>query len=141
VDEAVQLPQDVVGQVLRRPRLAVQVDRHVRVLAPDFRDEGAQVHDRRIQVGPRGELLVVDRQDEGAGAALLLRELRQVAVAGDAQHLETFGLDRLRQGADAQAGEVLRPVVFVDDDDGKAELHVVAESRAEAKKSNEGRSV
>ena len=73
--------------------------------------------------GPGGELLVVDRQDEGAGAALLLRELGQVAVAGDAQHLEALGLDGLRQRADAQARGVLGAVVFVDDDDGKAEFH------------------
>jgi hypothetical protein len=123
VDEAVQLAQDVVGQVLRGLGLAVQVDRHVGVLAPHQLDEGAQVQHRRVQVRARRELLVVDRQDEGAGAALLLRELRQVAVAGDAQHLEALGLDGLRERADAQSRGVLGPVVFVDDDDGETEFH------------------
>jgi hypothetical protein len=52
VDEAVQLAQDVVRQVLRRPRLAVQVDRDVGVLEPDLLDELAQVDDRRVELGP-----------------------------------------------------------------------------------------
>ena len=51
------------------------------------------------------------------GAALLLRELRQVAVAGHAQHFQAFFLDRLRERADAEAGGVLGAEVFVDDDD------------------------
>jgi hypothetical protein len=54
---------------------------------------------------------------------LLLRKLRQVAVAGDAQHLEALGFDGLRQRADAQTGGVFGAEVFVDDDDGKAEFH------------------
>jgi hypothetical protein len=73
--------------------------------------------------GPRREFFVVDRQDEGAGAALLLRELRQVAVARDAQHLEALAFDGLRQRANAQARGVFGAEVFVDDDDGKAEFH------------------
>ena len=56
-------------------------------------------------------------------AALLLRELRQVAVAGGAQHLEAFLLDRLRERADAQARGVLGAVVLVDDDDREVEAH------------------
>ena len=83
----------------------------------------AQVQHRRVEVGAGRELLVVDRQDERAGAALLLRELRQVAIAGDAQHLEALALDGLRQRADAQARGVLGAEVFVDDDDGKAKFH------------------
>ena len=42
---------------------------------------------------------------------------RQVAVAGDAQHLEAFLLDRLRERADAEARGVLGAEVLVDDDD------------------------
>ena len=86
-------------------------------------DELAQVQHRRVEVRAGGELLVVDRQDEGTGPALLLRELRQVAVAGHAQHLEALALDRLGERTDAEAGGVLRTVVLVDDDDGKAKLH------------------
>ena len=121
VDEAVQLAQDVVGQVLRGSRLAVQVDRDVGVLEADLLDELAQVQHRRIDLGAGRELLVVDRQDEGAGAALLLRELRQVAVAGGAEHLEAFLLDRRGERADAEARGVLRAEVFVDDDDRELE--------------------
>ena len=121
VDEAVQLAQDVVRQVLRGARLAVEVDRHVGVLEAHLGDELPQVEHRRVEVGAFGELLVVDRQDEGAGAALLLRELRQVAVAGGAEHLEALFLDRRGERADAEPGGVLRTVVLVDDDDGKLE--------------------
>jgi hypothetical protein len=75
--------------------LAVQVDRDVGVLEADLLDELAQVQHRRVQLRPGRELFVVDRQDEGAGAALLLGKLAQVAVAGDAQHLEALLLDGL----------------------------------------------
>ena len=126
------------GRWRRGLGLAVDVDRHIEVLAAHFLDEVAQVQHRRVQVRAGRELLVVDRQDEGAGAALLLGELRQVAVAGDAQHLEAFGLDGLRQRADAQAGGVLGAEVFVDDDDGKAEFHGEASSRARPKKIETG---
>jgi len=54
---------------------------------------------------------------------LLLGELRQIAVAGDADDFEAFALDGLRQGTDAQAGGVFGAEVFVDDDDGEAEFH------------------
>ena len=71
VDEAVQLAQDVVRDVARGARFAVQVDRDVGVLEADFLDERAQrFSDRRIELpAPGVELLVVDRQDEGRGAA------------------------------------------------------------------------
>jgi hypothetical protein len=121
VDEAVQLAQHVVRDVLAGARLAVDVDRDVGVLEADLLDELAQVQHRRVELGAALELLVVDAQDEGAGAALLLRELAQVAVAGGAEHLEALLLDGLGQRADAQARGVLGAVVLVDDDDGEAE--------------------
>jgi hypothetical protein len=108
--------------VLRGARLAVEIDRHLRVLEAHFADELAQIEHGRIEVGPFGELLVVDRQDEGAGAALLLRELREVAVAGRPQHLEALLLDRRGERADAEPRRVLGAVVLVDDDDRKLEL-------------------
>ncbi len=123
VDEAVQLAQDVVGDVARGLGLAIHVDRHIGVLAAHFLDEAAQVHHRRIEIRAGREFLVIDGQDEGAGAALLLRELREVTVAGHPQDLEAFALDGLRQRTNAQPGGVLRAVVLVDDDDGEAEFH------------------
>jgi len=131
VDEAVQLAQDVVGNVARGLGLAVHVDRHIQILAAHFVDEGAQVEHGGRELVALGELLVVDRQDEGAGTALLLRELRQVTVAGGAQHLESFGLDRLGQRADAQPGGVLRAEIFVDDDDGETEFHARLQDSAD----------
>ncbi len=129
VDEAVQLAQDVVGQVARGLGLAVHVDRHFGVLAAHLGDEVAQAQHDRVQPRAQRELLVVDRQDERARPALLLRELRQIAVARHAQHLEPLGLDRLRQGPDTQARCVLGTVVLVDDDDGKAEFHAQPPSK------------
>jgi ribonucleotide reductase alpha subunit len=60
VDEAVQLAQDVVRDVLRGSRLAVQVNRNVGVAAADLADELAQVQHRRVELGAGRELLVVD---------------------------------------------------------------------------------
>ncbi|MNT96946.1 hypothetical protein D3C72_2391610 [compost metagenome] len=54
---------------------------------------------------------------------MLLGKLRQVTIAGDANHLETLRLDSLRQRADTEARGVLGTIVFIDDDDGKAKLH------------------
>ena len=125
VDEAVQLAQHVVGHMLAGFGFAVQVDGHVGVLAAHFLYEVAQVQHGGREVGAGAELLIINGEDEGAGAALLLRELRQVAVAGGADHLKALILNGLRQGADAQAGAVFGVVVFINDDDGKAEFHGV----------------
>jgi hypothetical protein len=132
MDEAVQLAQDVVRDVLRRARLAVQVDRDLRVLEADLTDEVAEVDDRRVDLRPTREFLVVDRQDERRRARLLLRELRQVAVARHPQDFHPFLLDRLRQRADAEPRGVLRAKVLVDDDDGKAKLHPMLLGRLRA---------
>ena len=47
VDEAVQFLQDVIRDVPRRARLAVQVNRNFGVAEADFLDEGAQLGKRR----------------------------------------------------------------------------------------------
>src|SRR5690606_25913684 len=86
-------------------------------------DEGAQVQHHRVHIRTMAELLVVDRPNEGARAALLLRELAHVAVARHAHHLEALDLDGLRKRAYAQAGGVLGAEVLVDDDDGTTECH------------------
>jgi hypothetical protein len=83
----------------------------------------AQVQHGGVELGAGGEFLVVDREDEGRGAALLLGERGEVAVAGDPQHVEAFLLDGVGQGADAEARGVLGTEVLVDDDDGKVEAH------------------
>ena len=124
VDEAVQLAQHVVRDVLAGARLAVDVDGNVRVLEADLLDELAQVQHRRVELGAGRELFVVDAQNERAGPALLLGELAQVAVAGGAQHLETFFFDGLGQRTDAKTRGVLGAEVLVDDDDGKTKFHV-----------------
>jgi hypothetical protein len=74
VDEAVQFAQHVVGDVAAGPRLAVQEDRDLGVAVADLADEGTQLGDGLLLLV--GQFLVVDRQDEGRGAALLLGERR-----------------------------------------------------------------
>ena len=123
VDEAVQLAQHVVRNVTRGARLAVEEDRDVGVAPADLFDEGPQVGDCLVGKLGRAELLVVDRQDERGGAALLLGEAGKVAEAGDAEHLPAFLLDRLRDRTDREPARVLGAEVLVDDDDGKAEAH------------------
>jgi hypothetical protein len=52
VDEAVELAEHVVGNVPRRARLAVEVDRDLGVAEADLLDELAQVEHRGIELGP-----------------------------------------------------------------------------------------
>jgi hypothetical protein len=125
MDEAVQLAQDVVRNMARGAGLAVEINRDVGVAKAQLLDEGTQRLQRLGGLGlrPAAELLVVDRQDEGRSAALLLGKGRQVTVTGDAQHFHALVLQRLGQGAHPQPAGVLRAEVFVDDDDRKAEFH------------------
>ncbi len=123
MDEPVQFAQDVIGQVAAGFGFTVNVNRHLFVFPAHFFDEIAQVQHRRVQIGTGGEFLVVDRQNKGAGAALLLGELRQVAIAGDAQNLESLILDRLGHGANARPRRILRSEIFVNDNNRKAEFH------------------
>ncbi len=123
VDETVQFAQHLVRQVLRRARFAVQEDRDVRVATADLAHERCQLGDGLLVAIAVGQFLVVHRQDESRRAALLLREARHIAEAGDAERLDAFGLDRLRQRADAEAARILGTKVLVDDHNGEAEAH------------------
>ena len=107
----------------RRSGLAVEINRYLGVAKTDLLDKRAQVHHRRIELGAGGKLLVVDRQNERRRTRLLLCELRQVAVARDAQDLHAFLLDRGRERANAEPRRVLGAKVLVDDDDREAEFH------------------
>ena len=122
VDEAVQLAQNVVGQVLAGFGFAVDVDGHIGVFAAHFFDEGAQVEHGWVHLGAGAELVVINRQDKRAGAALLLGKLAQVAIAGYTQHLEAFFFNGFCQGAYAKARGVFGAVIFVDDDYGEAKF-------------------
>src|ERR1035437_6665163 len=90
VNEAMQLTQNIIRKMPRRFGLAVNVNWHIQILAPYFINEMAQVHHRRIQIRSGCELFVVNRQDKRTGAALLLCELTEVAVAGGAKYIEAF---------------------------------------------------
>ncbi len=99
VDEAVQFAQDIVRYMARGAGFAVQVNRDVGVLVADFLDERAQRFQCVVGFLERAgaELFIVDRQDESGRARLLLRELRQVAVTGYAQHFHAFFFHRIGQ--------------------------------------------
>ncbi len=123
VDEAVQFAQDIVRDMTAGLGLAIDVDRHVGVLPTHFLNEIAQIEHRRVEVGPRGEFLVVDGKHESAGPRLLLRELRQIAVAGRSKNLKFFIFNGLRDRTYAETGRIFGPEIFIDNDDWKAELH------------------
>ena len=123
MDKAVQLTQDVIGKVAARLGFTVDVDRHIVVLPAHLLNEIAQVQDGGVEVRAGGEFLVINRQDKGAGAGLLLGELGQVAVAGRAKHLKAFAFDCLSHGADAGPGGIVRAIVFIDDDNREAKFH------------------
>ena len=117
-----QLAQDVVRDVARvrvSPCRKIGISAFLWRISPTKARRSASVSS-----GSQRQFFVVDRQDEGRGAALLLRERGQVAVAGDAEHFQALLLDRFGQRADAEAGGVLGAEVFVDDDDREVKAHV-----------------
>ena len=107
VDETVQLAQNVVRDVARGAGLAIEIDRDVGIAKADLVDEGTQVQHCRIEFRPRGELFVVDRKDESRGTALLLRELRQIAVARHAQHFHALFFHRFGERANTESAGIL----------------------------------
>ncbi len=123
VNEAVQLLQDVVGQVLRGARLAEQEDGDVRVAPARLDDELLQFLDRVALDPLLADLLVVDRHHEGRSARRLVGHHRHVDVGEATHHLGALVLERLGQRPDPQPAGGLGLPVFVDDDDGEAEFH------------------
>ncbi len=123
VDEAVQLPQYVIGDMAGGAGLAVEEDRDVGVAEADLLHEGAQLGYGRGGVLRQGELLVVDGQDEGRGAGLLLGEGGHVAEAGHPQDLDPLLLDRLGQDPDPGPAGILGAEVLIDDDHWEAKAH------------------
>ena len=122
-----QFLEHVIRDMARGARLAVEEDRNILVAQPHFLDEGAQGRERfeRLLGRAAAELLVVDGEDETGGAALLLGERGQIAIAGDAEHLQPLALERLGERANAKTARVLGAEVLVDDDDWKTETHRV----------------
>jgi hypothetical protein len=125
VDETVQFAQDVVGDVARGARFAVQVDWNVGILETYLFHKGAQraQGDFRFLHAAAAEFLVVDGQHERRGPALLLCERGQVTVTGHADDFDAFAFERMRQRAYAVTAGILRAEVLVDDNDGKIKLH------------------
>ena len=81
VNEAVQFAQDIVGNVLRCAGFAVKINRHFGILEPHLFDEGPHPQHSRVNLGARREFFVVDGENKSGRATLLLRKLRQIAVA------------------------------------------------------------
>ena len=123
VNETMQLAQYFVGDMARGTRFAMQEDRDIGVAMPDLVHEVLEVGNRLGRGIGRGELLVVDRQDEGRTAALLLGKGGQVAITGDPEHLHALILDGFRKRTDSQPRSVLGAKILVDDDDRKVKPH------------------
>jgi hypothetical protein len=123
VDEAMQLAQDVVGNVARGTGFAVQVHRNVRVAAADFRHKAVQLAQGVFRGVVGLEFFVVDGQDETGCPALLLGKGGEVTIAGVTNHAHAFGFHGCCQFADAGAAGVFRAEVLVDDDDGEVKTH------------------
>ena len=102
VNKTVQLAQDIVGNMPAGFSLAVNINRHIQVFAAYFLDEVTQVQHSRVQIRAGGEFLVINRQNESAGPALLLGKLSQVAVTGHTQYFKALGLNGLRQRTNTQ---------------------------------------
>ena len=128
MNEAMQLAQDVVGDMARGARLAVQVNRDVGVLETDLLYECAQALQRDFGffLAAPAEFFVVDRQQKCRSTALLLRERSQIAIAGDPEDFHPLFFNGIGQCADAQAAGILGAEVFIDDDNGKPEFHNIA---------------
>ncbi len=116
-------------------RFAVEKNGYVGIAPADFFHKLTQ-RDHRGRIGVRiaGEFFVINTQNEGRGAALLLGKAGQVTVAGDTQHFDAFGLDGFGQGAYAQSAGVFRTKIFVDDDDGETKAHGKRPLRGEGKR-------
>ena len=125
MDETMQLAQNIVRDMFCRTCFTVEINRNIRIAKAQLTDEDAQVFNRTGDVFGRidVELLVVNRQDKGAGAALLLGKRAQITVTGDTNDLHAFRLDRSRQRANTETRGVFRAVILVDDKDGKAKFH------------------
>ena len=123
VDEAVQLLQDLVRDMLRGARLTEQEDRDVGIATARLADEGPQVLNGHA-LGPfLVDLLIIDGDDEGRGPRSLIGHHRHVVVGEAPHHLGALVLNGLGQCPDAQATGRIGAPVFIDDDDGKTEFH------------------
>src|SRR5689334_19086410 len=104
VDEAIELTQNLIGDMARGARFSMQENRNFLVAETDLINKLAQTIQRILRTFD--ELFIVNRQDKSRGTALLLRKRGQVAIAGDAQYFITFIFNGFGQHADSQAGGV-----------------------------------
>ena len=97
VNEAVQFAQDIVGDMPRRAGFTVKINRDIGVLVANLFYKGPQRFQRYLGfLGRAGaELFIVDRENEGGCARLLLGELRQVDVTSHPEHFHAFALERI----------------------------------------------
>ena len=74
MNKAMQLTQDIVGDVFRGARLAVQINWDIRVTKAQLTNKRTQIFNRASDILRRIDikLFIINRQDKGACAALLL---------------------------------------------------------------------
>src|SRR5690606_9951924 len=124
VNEAVQLPQDVVGNVAAGAGLAIEKDRDLCIAKPDLLDEVAEFADRGRILAASRDLLLVGCQVHCRVPLLLLSKSQQVAIIGRHNHLSALPHDRLGNRTDPQTRSALAAEISVADQDRKTELHL-----------------
>ena len=96
VDEAVEFTQDVVRDVARCARFAVQEDGDFGIAETHFFHKAPQLFQGGVGIlGRARQFLVVNRQHKGRGTRLLLCEGCEVTVVGHPQHFHAFFFNRL----------------------------------------------
>ena len=93
VNKAVQLTQNVVGNMVRGACFSVEINRNFCVAATNLLNERPQIHDGGVKFRSGGELFVVNRKNKRRGPALLLRKLGEIPITGDPQHFHPFALN------------------------------------------------
>ncbi len=125
VNKPMQFFQDRIGNVTRSAGFTVQVNWNIRVFKANFLHKVIQVLKRVFDflLAAQAEFFVVDGQNKGTGAALLLRKLGKIVITRDSQYLDALFLDGVCQGANAETRCVLGAEIFVNNDNGKTKFH------------------
>src|SRR5690625_746651 len=125
MDKAVQLPQNIIGNMLRSTGLTIQINGNIFISEPQLGDKAAQLlYGGSDQLGGLIlKLLIIDRQDKGTGPTLLLYKRTEITKAGHPDHLYPLGLNRLGQRSHPQSGDIFRAIILIDDHYGKTKFH------------------
>ena len=123
MNKAMQLTQNVVGQMLRGARFAKQKNGHVGVTSACGFNEFTQIEDCLTLHTVFVDLFVVNRHHKGRGARRLVGHHAYVDVSESSDDLHILLFERLGQRTNAQSRGGFGTPIFVDDDDREAKFH------------------